>query len=192
MWFENEQLAAFNHVIDLNSDKMIPQAFNILNDCYDKHFTILKTMTVLFQKIEIKRITLTSDAIQETEGNRAIYNSFDECLENDIYEQVESLWNLLPTNEQRKTKAVWLWIMLNTENLRRLNDVERTFKSENNSVFEKDAAMIMMKKIALNMKFNSTSILKNFIISENDIQRRHLKYDNHEFNLFKKKRVLIE
>lgn len=74
--------------------------------------------------------------------------------------------------------------MLNTEDFRRLDDVERAFKSENKSIFEKSAAMIMMKKIALNMKFNLTNISKDFIISENDIQKRHLKYRNHEFDFF--------
>ena len=77
--------------------------------------------------------------------------------------------------------------MLNTENFRRLNDIERTFKFENNSTFEKNAVMIMMKKIALNMKFNFTNISKNFIISKNDIQKRHLKHRNHEFDFFLKK-----
>lgn len=70
---------------------MISQTFSILNDRYDEHFTILKSMTVLFQKIKTKSTTLTSDAIQKTEGSIATYNPFDERLENDICEQVESL-----------------------------------------------------------------------------------------------------
>lgn len=171
---------------------MVSQSFSNLNDRYNEHLTILKTMAVLFQEIETKSTTLTPDAIQEIEGSTAIYNPFDEHFENDICGQVESLWNLLLTNEQRKAEAAWFRIMLNTEDLRRLNDVERAFKSEDNPAFEKGAAMIMMKRIALNMKFNLTSIPEGFIISENDIQRRHLEYRNHEFDLFKGKRVLIE
>ena len=70
---------------------MISQIFNILNDRYDEHFTILKIMTVLFQKIEIKNITLTFDAIQKIENSTTVYNSFDERFENDICEQIEFL-----------------------------------------------------------------------------------------------------
>ena len=52
--------------------------------------------------------------------------------------------------------------------------------------------MTMMKKIGLNMKSNPTSMLESFIVSENDVQRRPLKFHDHEFGLFKGVHVLIE
>ena len=82
--------------------------------------------------------------------------------------------------------------MLDTEDVRRLDDVERAFKSGDDPAFEKGAAMAMMKKIGLNMKSNPTTIPEDFIISENDIQRRHLEFRNHEFGLFKGICVLID
>lgn len=192
LWFESERLAAFGYVTSLDSDEMIFQSFCNLNDRYDEYLKILKTMAILFQELEAKSPTLTPDAIQGTEDSTATYDRFCERLETDICGQVESLWSLMPASEQRKAEAAWLRIMLDTEDVHRLDDVERAFKSEDDPAFEKGAAMAMMKKIGLNMKNNPTSIPEGFIISENDVQRRFLEFRNHEFGLFKGMHVLIE
>lgn len=192
LWFESERLAAFGYVTGLDSDEMIFKSFCNLNNRYDEYLKILKTMAVLFQEIEAKSSTLTPDAIHGTEDSTATYEPFCERLENDICGQVESLWSLMPTSEQRKAEAAWLRIMLDTEDVHRLDDVERAFKSEDDPAFEKGAAMAMMKKIGLNMKNDPTSIPEGFIISENDVQRRFLKLSNHEFGIFKGMHVLIE
>ena len=105
---------------------------------------------------------------------------------------IEFLWNFLPTNEQGKAKATWLRIMLNIEDVHRLNDVEQAFKFENDSIYEKNAAMIMMKRIELNIKFNSISMSENFFVSENDVQKSCTPFRHHEFGFFKGMLVLIE
>lgn len=192
LWFESERLAAFGYATGLDSDEMIFKSFCNLNDRYDEYLKIPKTMAVLFQEIEAKSSTLTPDAIQGTEDSTATYDPFCERLENDICGQVESLWSLMPTSEQRKAEAAWLRIMLDTDDVHRLDDVERAFKSEDDAAPEKGAAMAMMKKIGLNMKKDPTSIPEGFIISENDVQRRFLEFLNHEFGLFKGMHVLIE
>lgn len=82
--------------------------------------------------------------------------------------------------------------MLSTNDVRRLDDVEGAFKSEDDPTYEKGAAMAMMKKIGLNMESNSTSMPKGFIVFENDVQNRRLECRYHEFVLFKGVHVLIE
>ncbi|KAL9100714.1 MAG: hypothetical protein Q9163_003940 [Psora crenata] len=183
LWFGSERLAAFGYVTSLDSDEMISQSFSNLSSRYDEYLKALKTMTVLFQEIENKSPTLTPDTIARP---------FCERLENDICGQVESLWNLLPTSEQRKAEAVWLRMMLDTEDARRLDDVEQAFKSEDGPAFEKGAAMAMMKKIGLAVKSNLASIRKDLIVSENDVQRRVSELRNHEFGRFRGVDVLIE
>jgi hypothetical protein len=82
--------------------------------------------------------------------------------------------------------------MLNTQDVRRLDNVERAFKSEDDSIYEKEATMIIMKKIEQSIDFNLTSMSEDFIVSENDVQRRIWQLRRHEFELFRRKYVLIE
>ncbi|KAI4169214.1 MAG: hypothetical protein LQ343_005876 [Gyalolechia ehrenbergii] len=193
LWFESERLAAFGYVTGLDSDEMISRSFSNLSGRYHEYLKALKTMAVLFEELETKKPTLTPDAIQGTDGSTATsYDPFGEPLENDICGQVESLWNLLPTSEQRKAEAAWLRTMLDTEDVRHLDDVERAFRSEDDPVFEKGAAMAMMKKIGLNMRSNPTTMPEGFIVSENDVRRRLLELRYHEFGHFKGEHVLIE
>lgn len=145
LWFESERLAAFGYVTGLDSDKMISLSSGKLNSRYDEYIEILKTMVVLFQEVELESSTSEPDAIRESENGSEQRDHFSKRLENDICEQVEFLWNLLPVNEKRKAEAAWLRAILDTKDVRRLNNVERAFKSEDDPTYEKGTAMAMMK-----------------------------------------------
>lgn len=191
LWLESERLAAFGYVTGLDSDEMISLSFSNLHSCYDEYLKALKTMAVLFQEVESKSLSAKSDSVRGPGNSIEDYDHFSERAENDICELTESLWSLLPNNEQRKAEDTWFRIMLNTEDVRHLDVVERAFRSEDNPTYEKGAAMAMMKKIRLEMKSNPTS-MPDFIVSENEVQRRLAQFCHHEFGLFKGVHVLID
>lgn len=192
LWFENERFAAFAYVTGLGSDEMTSLSSGNLNSRYDDYLKILKPMAALLQEVKSENLTVETDVIRRPENSAENSDRVSKRFENDIYERVESLWNLLPTNEKRKAEAAWLRAMLDTEDVRRLDDVERAFKSEDDPAYEKGAAMAMMKKIGLNMKSNPTNMPEGFLVLENDVQRRLLEHHCHEFALFKGVHVLIE
>ena len=192
LWFESERLAAFGYVTGLDSTEMISSSSSNLISLYDTYLKALKTMAVHFQEAESQSFTEKGDTFL-SEKNNAHNNAYlRERFENDIYELVEILWKLLPLNERRKAEVAWIRSMLDTEDVRRLHNVERAFKSGDDPTYEKGAAMAMMKRVSLNMKSSPTSMPEGFIVSVNDVQRRVQEVRYHKIGLFKGTRVLIE
>ena len=192
LWFESERLAAFGYVTGLDSDKIIFLPSSDLNSRYDEYLKALKTMAGRFHEVESQSLAMMSITTVGQENGADECASFVERFQDDINGLVETLWDLLPMNERRKAEAAWLRSMLDTEDVGRLDDVERIFKSDKDSTYEKCAALAMMKRIGLNMKSNPTSIPEGFIVSENDVQRRLQAVHHHEFGLFSGFPVLIE
>ena len=191
IWFGSERLAAFDHVICSDSVKTMPLFSSTTNSRYDDFIKTLKAMAVQFREVDSVSFPVKPDAIRGPENSTENSKRSIERVENDICKLVESLWNLLPTNEQEKAEAAWLRAILDTEDVRRLNDVEQAFKSEDDPIYEKGAAMAMMKRIGLSIKSNPTSMPESFIVSENDVQRLRA-FRHHELGLFKGMLVLIE
>ena len=192
LWFESERLAAFGYVTGLDSAEMMTPSSSNLTNHYDKYLKALKNMAVRLEEVESQSLTWKGDAAPGSENSAHKYAHSSERFENDVCELVETLWNLLPMNERRKAEAAWIRSMLDTEDVRRLNNVERAFKSGDDPTYEKGAAMAMMKRIGLNIKSNPTSMPEGFIVSANDVQRRVQEVNFHEFGLFNGLRVLIE
>ena len=192
IWFASERLAAFDHVICSDSDKTMSLFSSNTASRYDDSIKTLKAMAIHFREAESMSFSVKPDAIREPENSAENGNPFIERVENDICKMIESLWNILPTNEQGKAEAAWLRAMLGTEDVHRLNDVEQAFKSEDDRIYEKGAAMAMMKRIGLSIKSNPTSMPESFLVSENDVQRPCTPFRHHEFGFFKGMLVLIE
>ena len=192
LWFESERLAAFGYVTGLDNDKLLSMTFSDLNCNYDAYLEALKTLLIAFQEAESEGLMLKPDATSWRENRMEREDCARRHLEKAICEQVESLWSLLPLKEKRKAETAWLQAMLNTKDVRRLENVERAFRDEDDSVYEKGAAMAMMKKIGLEMKSNPTGMPEGFIVSGKDVQRQILQFCCHEIGLFKETHVLIE
>ena len=191
LWFEYERFAAFAYVIGLDCNETTSYSTGNLSSRYDEYLEILKAMAVLLQVMS-GNVTLEMNTMRKPESSAENSNHVGKRFENDIHEQVESLWNLLSTNQQRKAEAAWLRAMLDTEDVRRLDHVERAFKSEDDPKYEKAAAMAMMKRVGLHMNSTPTNMPEDFLVPENDVQRRLLVHRSHEFGLFKGIHVLIE
>ena len=129
LWFESERLAAFAYVTGLESDKMISSSLGNLNTYYNEYLKAFKTMTVRFQEGESESFTAEPNAIRGPKNTIENYEHFRECLETDICELIESLWNLMPKNDQRKAEAAWLRAILDTKDVRRLDDMLSGFSN---------------------------------------------------------------
>lgn len=192
LWFASERLTAFGYVTGFDSSDMSSSYESDLNSRYDEHLKILNTIIALFQDVEVASHAVKAGVGGETKSSARIHDHSGERIEHDVCGQVENLWQLLPINGQRKAESAWLRTMLNTDDVGRLDHVEKSFKSEIGPVFEKGAAIAMMKKIALNIKSNPASMPKGFTVSKHDFQRRCQTLYNHEIGRFKGMPVLIE
>ena len=193
LWLETERLSAFAYITGLDSDDVNSLSSDNLIKHYEKYVNIFKDMATSYPEGESKSVAVQAELMGGLDNRtRSQSDSLTEDLDNEICELVESMWNLLPTKERRKAEDVWLRTMLNTENVRRLEGIERTFKTEDDSLYEKGAAPAMMKNIRLSIKTNPTSMPEGFIVAETDVRRRLKNVRNHEFGLFRESTVLIE
>ena len=146
LWFERERFLAFGRSPGLNSDQLQPMPFDELSTLYDK---AQETMVSLYQKLECE-LHQTGCGEHKDSGNIGEESVLDgRILENDVYELVGSLWDLLSLIEKRKAEDEWVRAMLNTEDIENLDNIGRTFGLEDDSVYEKGAAMAMMEKLRL-------------------------------------------
>lgn len=196
LWFARERFAAIIYTTGLNDDKSFSLAFSDLSDRYDEYLGVLKTMVVFFYEIELKNQTTEFDTTHRPKTTMENYKHVGQSLENDICDFIESLWNLLPANEQKKAEGAWLHAMLKNQDIRYLDNVERAFKSEPSPIYEKGAALTMMKKIGLKMhqdiESNPSRMPKELIVSSSDVQRSPSLFRYHELGTFKRAHVLIE
>ena len=189
LWYERERFLAFGRILGLNGDQMAPLPFNKLSTMYDKAHG---TMVSLYRKLEYELDRLDSGEYKNScdIGEESVQEG--RILENGVYELVGSLWDLLSPAEKRKAENEWLRAMLNTEDVEHLNNIGRTFESEDDSMYEKGAAIAMMKKVRLAMLSDPKSVPRDFIITPEDV--KILKsVDGHDIGLYQRKvQVLIE
>lgn len=179
LWFEKERLTAFGHISGFDSKKLAHIPSDDLNKRYDEY---RRPLVEIFCKLE--RFSPNSRAAQESYNSIESIAHLNRCLEDDIYNLVESLWSLLPPNQKKMAERAWLQVMLNTENVDRLDDIELTFKIEDDPVYEKGAAMANMKKIRLELQSDPNLIPKDFVISRQDVQD-HTDGSGHRLGNFK-------
>ena len=189
LWFERERFLAFGRILGLNRDQIVPVPFDELSTLFDK---AQGTMVSLYRKLERELHRIDSGEHKDS-GNIGEESVQDErILENDVYELVGSLWDLLSPAEKRNAENEWLRAMLNTEDVERLDDIGRTCGLEDDSMYEKGAAIAMMKKVRLAILTDPRSVSRDFIITPEDVEILD-SVDGHDIGLFQRKvHVLIE
>ena len=189
LWFERERFLAFGRILGLNSEQMAPVPSEELCTLYDK---AQEAMISLYRKLEYELHQIDSSEYKDSGkiGEESLPD--EKILENDVHELVGSLWDLLSPAEKRKAENEWLRAMLNTEDVERLDNIGRTIGIEDDSMYEKGAAMAMMKKIRLAILSDPRTVSHNFIINAEDVEILR-SVDSHHMGLFQGKvQVLIE
>jgi serine/threonine protein kinase len=190
LWFEMERLKAFGQILGLDSKRIASIPSGDLNDRYHEY---LRLLTALLRKLQPQSALSDSDALQGSDDTTENSICVNRSLQDDACALNDCLWDLLPPKERTRAETVWLRAMLDTDNVSWLEEVERTFKfEEDDLLYEKGAAMAMIKKIGLEMDSNPTNLPKGFVISKQDIQNE--KYvSGHSLAIFRNKvRVLVE
>ena len=189
LWFERERFLVFGRILGLSSIQMTPLPFDELSTLYDK---ALGTMVSLYQKLENEVDQIGSGDYKYPGNIREETVSDGRVLENDVHELVGSLWDLLSPTEKRKAENKWLQAILNTEDVERLGNIGRTFRLEDDSMYERGVAMAMMKKLRLAILSDPRSVSRDFIINPDDVECLD-SIDGHHMGLFQGKvRVQIE
>ncbi|KAL8678041.1 MAG: hypothetical protein Q9186_005572 [Xanthomendoza sp. 1 TL-2023] len=181
LWFERERFVAFGRVLGLDSVRVAPTQSDDLSTNYDR---AQMTMVTLHRRLE--------DELDRTDSIEEDRAHLIKVFENDICKLVDSLWNLLSPAEERKAEHAWLQRVTDTKNINHLHNLGRTFGSLDGPMYEKGAAIAMMKKVRLQILSNPTSLPPEFIISAKDVEVLR-RVDGHDMGLFQKKEhVLIE
>lgn len=82
---------------------------------------------------------------------------------------VQELWDILPDAELRKAESIWVQSMLDTDDSERLDRIERALSSESQRVYQEGAAMVLMKKIRLEMVHNTMNTIETHELQPADL-----------------------
>ena len=181
LWFVQERFVTFGHMLGLHGDQATPALCREFTYSQDHLHNDMKSLYLRFKREEHQaKVDVNTDP--RSAANCSPYTSTS--FEDDVSALVGSLWSYLPVEEQRKGESAWLRAMLNGGESGYLGDIHRTFKFEDDPVYEKRAAMAMMKKIRLEMEATSKDFPQDFVLSAKDFQSVKL-IRGHTIGLFK-------
>ena len=181
LWFEMQRFIACGYILGLGSNNIEYVPFNDLDSRYDEILLILKA---LHHGLGSENTLPEFDEMRE--NNPAIGKSADivRYRGDDVVGLVQSLWGLLSSKERRRAETAWLRATMDTEDINRLDDVEQVFKFKDDPVYEKGAAMAMMRRIRLAMDSNPTRMPDGFLVSRQEVRdERHI--NRHSLGIFK-------
>ncbi|KAG8527748.1 uncharacterized protein KY384_007902 [Bacidia gigantensis] len=166
LWFEQERFLTFGQILGLHDDD---PTLSLIQDLAHLHNDIRKIMTRLYFEFKDHDHQTQRDQNQSPDHDLE-YSSHVEALETRIKESVKLLWDCLPTEARRKGEAFWIRAILRCEEPGYFNEIQHSFRLEDDPAYEEGAAMAMMKQIRLEIDSNPTEVPEDSILSHKDVQ----------------------
>ncbi|KAF7552678.1 hypothetical protein G7Z17_g4178 [Cylindrodendrum hubeiense] len=118
--------------------------------------------------------TFQHGTLATPEETQTSVESAQNLLCSDIQKLVQRLWCLLPEHEVRKAERIWVRSMLGkTNDIDQLTNMEHQLASQESLTYQHGAALLMIKKIRLEMTDNPTNRveLRGLVIPASDIPK---------------------
>ena len=187
IWFERERYKALGHLLGLRSE---PQSRSISHELSHTYEYVQKVMTKIFNLFQDGP---TDERLGEGEKDVSAQKIQILGFERQVQDGISSIWNHLPDRAQRKGETIWARAVLDDDETMGIVDLmDRPFNSNVDFLYDKIAALAMMKRLRLEMEQNAKSFPKRLKLSQNDIEIGK-SVRGHTFGLFKKDvPVLVE
>lgn len=146
LWFLQERFRAWGRTLSLEKNDLVANLLTTLDELHDKS---ISTMATLFHELENWAWRLESSKAKD--GSPMVSSSDARYIfESQVDQLVESLWDLLPANLQRRAEDYWHQAILSTDSKGVLDDVRGALRSRI-TVHDIADAMATMRKIRLEM-----------------------------------------
>lgn len=172
LWFERERMKAFGRVSCLNGttidDPVLETVCNHGETCIK---TLLKlchqlrevgagpsspgqTVNNSHYQAQVLQVTQPQNAHPTVHGSKMLWEAFRVRVQS----LVDDLWATLPETELRTAEMLWVRSMLmDQDSTQWLNDLGNALNTENRPIYQRGAAMAIMRKIRLEFTKNEAS-----------------------------------